>query len=257
MYAARNALSRLRAHGTPHQSGNMPALLLTRLASAPAWASACSLGAYLYLWVRGIGHALTLLGLHDNSLLAHALSEDSLRADVALLVALYGIESAAAFVLGRSTLYAWRRCDFLLHHAPYAAVVGTATWLRLPIVAHFSRTLPLTLLTSLNEAVATAFALGAPKWIDQPNRAYLLLLMLALIAVELLELARALRAPDAAIRAVSALALAAPLYHALAVVPACWKRIFRSVDISSFDPEGEDDLEFEEVPPARSRQKNS
>ena len=30
MYAARNALSRLRAHGTPHQSGNMPALLLTR-----------------------------------------------------------------------------------------------------------------------------------------------------------------------------------------------------------------------------------
>ena len=45
--------------------------------------------------------------------------------------------------------------------------------------------------------------------------------------------------------------------RALAVVPACWKRIFRSVDISSFDPEGEDDLEFEEVPPARSRQKNS
>ena len=131
MYAARNTLSRLRAHGTPHQSGNMPTLLLTRLASAPAWASACSLGAYLYLWVRGIGHALTLLGLHDNSLLAHALSEDSLRADVALLVALYGVESAAAFVLGRSTLYAWRRCDFLLHHAPYAAVVGTATWLRL------------------------------------------------------------------------------------------------------------------------------
>ena len=53
----------------------MPALLLTRLARAPPWASACSLGAYLYLWVRGIGHALTLLGLHDNSLLAHALSE--------------------------------------------------------------------------------------------------------------------------------------------------------------------------------------
>ena len=33
MYAARNTLSRLRAHGTPHQSGNMPTLLLTRLAS--------------------------------------------------------------------------------------------------------------------------------------------------------------------------------------------------------------------------------
>ena len=106
MYAVCNTLSRLRAHGTPHQSGNMPTLLLTRLASAPAWASACSLGAYLYLWVRGIGHALTLLGLHDNSLLAHALSEDSLRADVALLVALYGVESAAAFVLGRCPLRA-------------------------------------------------------------------------------------------------------------------------------------------------------
>lgn len=75
----------------------MPAILLTRLARAPPWASACSLGAYLYLWVRGIGHALTLLGLHDNSLLAHALSEDSLRADVALLVALYGVESVVRF----------------------------------------------------------------------------------------------------------------------------------------------------------------
>ena len=62
MYAVCNTLSRLRAHGTPHQSGNMPTLLLTRLASAPAWASACSLGAYLYLWVRGIGHAVVQRG---------------------------------------------------------------------------------------------------------------------------------------------------------------------------------------------------
>merc|ERR1712185_107268 len=106
--------------------------------------------------------------------------------------ALYGVESFLALALDRSTLAGWRPVDFLLHHLPYASVVGGAAVAGVPVFAAFPRTLPLTLLTCPNEAVTILFALGLPRAFDAPNRLYLLLVMLALIPVELVEIAAAL-----------------------------------------------------------------
>jgi hypothetical protein len=50
------------------------------------------------------------------------------------------------------------------------AQVGVAWFLEVPIFTAYRRTLPLTLLTSLNEATTIGFALGLPRTFDLPNR---------------------------------------------------------------------------------------
>jgi len=120
----------------------------------------------------------------------------------------------------------WRYIDYLVHHTPFVVVVGGGLALGMPTEA-FKYTLALDLLTSLNEAVAAMRALGAPKWIDIPNRFYLLTLMCTLVVFELYELLTVLlvtrQQHTASTLVVTVLGLAAPAYHAFGVLPHCWK----------------------------------
>ena len=192
-----------------------------KLLAAPTPLIAASLCLYLVVWV-GAAHALVVTLGADGA-------APPPRALTVLMCAVYGTESLIALAFGRSTLASWRRIDFLLHHLPYAFCVGAALALDLPVFEFYRWTLPLTLLTSLNEAAAAAYALGAPRPVlERPNRLYLLVLMLVLIPVELTEALRCLLTPGGpgvlmGSFAVSTLPGAA--YHALGVVPVCWKRV--------------------------------
>lgn len=65
--------------------------------------------------------------------------------------------------------------------------------MRLQDMAHIWKyTFPLCLMTSMNEAISAARALGAPSYIDIPNRFYLFTLMLFLVMAETYESAMAL-----------------------------------------------------------------
>jgi len=153
--------------------------LKAKLALAPSPLAFGALLWYFLLWANGVAHTLAIVGLAD------ILRADALRLRVLQLCVLYSLESALALIWGRSTLAGWRPIDFLLHHIPYAVVVVAADFFKVPIFQAYSRTLPLTLLTSMNEAVTVGLSLGLPRSLDRPNRLYLLLLMVALIIDEI------------------------------------------------------------------------
>lgn len=94
----------------------------------------------------------------------------------------------------------WRLFDFLVHHLPYAVVAGAFLLLGFP-PALFGATLPLTLLTSLSEALSAAQAAGCLHAAWLLSRLYLLLLMPCVVAVEVYEAALVLLAMDADLRA--------------------------------------------------------
>ena len=193
-----------------------------KLTAAPAPLSAASLCLYLVVWVgaaRSLGVALSADGTVAPPL-----------ALTILMCTVYGVESLIALVFGRSTMASWRRVDFWLHHVPYAGCVGAALALDLPLFRFYRWTMPLTLLTSLNEAVAAAYALGAPRGVlERPNRLYMLVLMLVLIPVELTEAVRCLFSspggPGVLMGTFALTTFAGAAYHALGVVPVCWKRV--------------------------------
>ena len=216
-----------------------------KLNLAPTWCSVVSFICYIILWFRGLQHAARICKWGLPSLLeAH---ENTLRFDVTNMCILYGVESGLALFGGQSTLAGWRRIDFLLHHLPYAIVVGGATWWGVPIYKAYAHTLPLTLLTSANEAITIGYTFGVPRKLDRPNRLYLLCLMICLIAVELRESTLALfdrpeEEIERGLRIVAVLQLGAPLYHAFGVVPLCWKRVVNAnaaARAGSFEDESE------------------
>ena len=192
----------------------------TSLPPAPKLLSAVSL--LLYLTV-GIGAARYFATAETRSL-------------TALMCAVYGIECVLAFAFRLSTLKSWRHVDYLLHHLPYAVVVGGSMLAELPIFEYYRWTLPLTLLTSFNEATAAAYALDVPRSIERPNRLYLLLLMIVLIPTELRETGACLLTPGGPgwrMGAVAVSTLAAPVYHAVGVVPCCWNRLLHKGPLTS------------------------
>ena len=203
-----------------------------RLPLAPTWCSVLSFACYVVIWCRGLQHAARVTGW--AAVTPFAADEDTLLRDVTNLCILYGVESVLALIGNQSTLSGWRRIDFLLHHLPYSVVVGLATWFGVPIYKAYARTLPLTLLTSANEAITIGYTFGVPRTLDRPNRAYLLCVMVLLIAAELFESGQILLDPTsgADLRWVAVLQLGAPLYHAFGVVPLCWKRL-RSVEAAA------------------------
>ena len=73
--------------------------------------------------------------------------------------------------------------DFLLHHVPYALVVGTALIYEVnnDVMRAYRYTLPLTLLTSANEAATIGFGLGLSRALDRPNRLWAVTLIRLLL----------------------------------------------------------------------------
>lgn len=189
----------------------------SKLPLAPWWACLYSMSLYLYIWGAGLMH----LG---RATLGYPTEEKRLEGDMTLLCAVYATESIAALVLECSTMVNWRRLDFSIHHLPFC-VVGL-TWILMGNPVAAARfTWPLCMLTSLNEAIAAARGLGAPSWIDIPNRFYLCVIMVLLVVAETTEALMSLFGSDSTVsmRACSVLTLVAPFYHAGAVLPHCLK----------------------------------
>ena len=200
------------------------ALMGKSLPPAPRLLSGVSLLLYLAVWFGALGATLSWV---PNL--------------TAVMCAIYGTESVLALVFGISTLKSWRNIDYILHHVPYAIVVGSSILFGLPIFEHYRYTMPLTLLTSINEATAAAYSLGAPRSIERPNRAFLLLLMLVLIVTEVYETGACLLTPGGPGKLMGLVAvssLAAPAYHAIGVVPCCWKRLLDGpLKSTEFEPD--------------------
>ena len=186
-----------------------------KLAAAPPALSVVSLCFYLSIWS---GTTLSLYAEFGPP-----------RTLTAVMCLVYAAESLLALLFGRSTMASWRRIDFQLHHLPYATCVGGSLVFELPIFEHYRWTMPLTLLTSLNEAAAAGYAIGAPRSVlERPNRCYLLLLMLVLIPTEVCETVRCLLAPGGPGLVMGAFAVSTipgAAYHTFGVLPVCWKRV--------------------------------
>jgi len=199
--------------------------IFAALQLAPPTQCLYSLTLYVYLWGCGVCHLWrALFGGEEGQ------DGINVQTDISLLVVLYIAETIGAFVVKRSPMKNWRQIDFVLHHIPFAAVVGGAMLYDAhTIVRLFPFTLPLDLMTSANEATAATRALGAPRCIDIPNRFYLLALMVCLVIAEVYEACHVLISPGhpAAIYLISLLTLAAPVYHATMVIPYCWKIVKR------------------------------
>jgi hypothetical protein len=132
-----------------------------------------------------------------------------------------------AIVFNISTMKGWRRFDFLVHHLPFALVVGAFLLLGFPVqLFHF--TFPLTLLTSLNEAISAMQALGCLNWANFHNRLYLLLVIPCLIAAEVYEAVNILQDTTdytIGLKLIALCVLTAPLYHVFVVLPVCWNAV--------------------------------
>jgi len=196
--------------------------IYSKLPLAPWWASLYSFSLYIYLWACGVAHLYRAAVGRPNLM--------QVKADVTLIVLLYLCESIGAFAVKRSTMYNWRQLDYGVHHLPFVLVVGSAVLFEDELVVTMFRfTLPLDLMTSLNEAVAASRALGGPGWVDIPNRFYMLGLMSALVVAELYEAAQVLQTPGLTPRFyfLAACTFPAPVYHAFMVMPHCWKVVKR------------------------------
>lgn len=206
-----------------------PNSLNAKLPMAPWWASLYSLALYTYLWGAGLAHVYR--AAVGTTIMHRVLG------DATLLCAVYMAESVLALSLKRSTMLNWRRIDFMVHHIPYCAIVGCSLVFELPLdMYRFG--LPLSMCTSLNEAIAASRALGAPAWIDIPNRFYLLTLMTALVLAEVPEFGSVALGINKhvgvspvdytwPVRVLALFSLAAPAYHGIAVLPHCWKIVKR------------------------------
>merc|ERR1712232_199512 len=148
--------------------------------------------------------------------------------DMGLLCLAYVVESVVAILWRRSTMINWRLLDFCIHHLPFAVVVGTYVS-QSPPPGLVRYTSPLALMTSLNESIAAARALGAPASIDIANRFYLLVLMAVLTVAECCECGMMVinGGLPVLVRLLGALSGFAPCYHAGAVLPHCWKIVKR------------------------------
>lgn len=190
----------------------------SRVPLAPQWASLYSLALYLYLWGTGWAHLYReIMGVNEPKL-------DRVYGDFALLCSAYICESVYALIFKKSTMNGWRYVDFAVHHVPFVVVSCLGLLVGVPIQL-YRFTTPLCLLTSLNEAIAAARALGAPKSLDIPNRFYLLALMGTLAVAETTEALMCIFIHDLSLpcKVMAAISLLAPCYHTYGVMPHCWK----------------------------------
>ena len=102
-------------------------------------------------------------------------------------------------------------------------------------VALFRFTLPLTLLTSLNEALsAAASILGWSSWTKLAIRVYLLLLIPCLVVTESYEavcilVSKEVPQPQWLLKILALAVLGAPFYHIFVVIPCSWRALSRAL----------------------------
>ena len=153
---------------------------------------------------------------------ARLVSHDPGRQEVLLLCGLYCAETILALVFGVSTMNKWSKSTYVLHHLPFVVVVTPAvTLIGAPAIAAFRLTLRGCLLTCFNESLSAARALGAPRIVDIPRCAFVVVLMACLIPTEAWELSNVLLAADATagLRVVAAGVSLAVVYHTVDVLP--------------------------------------
>jgi len=205
---------------------------------APMWMSCVSAICYIYLWFRGLSHFWRSFAYPwKYSVIAatpaFAIDAPAIWFDIMCMTAVYAVETFLALAFNRSTLLGWRRLDFVAHHLPFVAVVGIGLGIDPEITFLFARTLPLCLLTSLNESIACARAVGASQIIDLPNRFYMLVIMALLLVAEIAEATYGILMPPAEsprfTRLICFLCLGAPVYHGLVVLPHSWKVVSKIV----------------------------
>jgi len=211
-------------HAVAHEPCAEPKPGKGRLALAPWWVSLISFVTYLYLWQAGVVHLMYSMKAQEEWTADHS----ALYYHVGCLCSVYAVETLIAIIFERTTLLNWRFTDFLMHHVPFALVTGAFIMIKITPGA-MRYTMSFDLMTSLNEAVLAARALGAPSWIDIPNKFYLLVLMSSLFVFECYELASVLT--DASnlmmLRALALVGFAAAAYHAFFIIPHCLKSIRR------------------------------
>jgi len=196
-----------------------------RLPLAPWWASVCSLIVYCYLWYTGVVHFISAVKSRGQ---VDATQWAEMSHHVKLLCGVYAVETFIAAVFKSTTLLNWRFSDYLMHHVPFAIVVYG--WILFePPVGSVLFTWSFDLLTSMNEAILAARALGLGNWIDIPSKMYLLVIMVGLVVFECYELTLVLldASNSTGLRTFTMIGLAAPVYHAVFIIPYCVKMLKR------------------------------
>lgn len=214
-------------------------LTVARMPLAPTWLTCISLAAYVYLGVQGS----RFLFISDANMISLE-SKTELRQTLLIMCTLYLLEFTAAAVWNRTTMFGWDISTFLLHHLPFALVVGGAMLLDVDyeILNGFRWTLTLDLMTGFNEGIHAGKTLGLfPRWIELPRCLYVISIIVPLVFIESSEAWNVLSG-DAAIQSkiVAALTLPAPVYHVLDVIPCSvkgvkktWKRLTAPSEKSS------------------------
>lgn len=99
------------------------------------------------------------------------------------LCLVYALEALLALGPGWCAMDGWTCREVLDHHVPYIVAVAIAK--SAGLLAPWSATCCLTLLTSANEACLVLVALGAPEWLAKARRLYGFAIVLALAVSEL------------------------------------------------------------------------
>ena len=210
-----------------------PLLEVRPLTPAPIWLVVLSLVAYLGIGIQGVRFIM----LGADSCATPAL-EAELRSTTLVMCAIYSLEAIVALKWDQTTMCRWARATFVLHHVPFALTVGLPllfeTTRHVTLLA-YRRTVPLDLMTGLNEAIFATKALLSsqgmePRWIELPRCCFILSLMVVLIYVETVEIAAIFTGPGSGwLKAHAGLTSLAPIYHVLDVIPSCIKGIRKGI----------------------------
>eukprot|EP00927_Polykrikos_kofoidii_P020008 TRINITY_DN19414_c0_g1_i1.p1 TRINITY_DN19414_c0_g1~~TRINITY_DN19414_c0_g1_i1.p1 ORF type:complete len:237 (-),score=45.65 TRINITY_DN19414_c0_g1_i1:137-802(-) len=141
----------------------------------PPWRGVSWVVMFAYLW--------TFVEALDVS--SRSLDFSRLATTTYHLCGIYAAEVILAIGPGCCAMKGWTRGDVLVHHAPYLVVVtagfATGTW------KDWTLALRISLLTSANEGLLVAIALGAPAWIAKMRRIYGFTIVACLLIAEILN----------------------------------------------------------------------
>lgn len=202
-----------------------------RMPRAPVWLTCISLAMYLYFGVQG-----TRFLYYSDEKMSSLESKTEFRQTLLVMCAGYMMEFITAAFFNRTTMFGWDVSTYLLHHLPFALVVGGAMLFDVDyeVLTGFRWTLTLDLMTGFNEAIHAGKTLGLfPRWIELPRCLYVISLITPLVFIEVSEAWKMLSGNAAIQSKIAAfLTLPAPAYHVVDVIPCSvkgvrktWKRL--------------------------------
>ena len=199
----------------------------TLLPASKHWCLISLLG-YFYLVCHSMIHAF---GIANGSI-----NTEKLRITTLTMCALYFYEVCIAVITNSSTLYGWRKFDFIIHHLAFVCAVTPSFILDSDTPNIWKHTAVLIFLMNINELyrVTNQFNIRQ-RIIEDIIPFYMFIILIVLIIVEIMESVYALMNTLTENLSISLLLTAiggctcAPAYHLIGVLPYYYKRMLKVI----------------------------